>query len=202
MVETGRYRTIFPLLIAIFLFLGSSTTLFAQTGGTNQFGNDRHWTRRGYFGFHIGFVGVGQIRADTISYETKPGFTFGVKFDARLNGPLYWGVTADIHRLHVLDTGQYLFDLGLNLRRSYFVESARVSFRPGIGVGFGYLANFREYDPTGYLLLKGGLELIFFSDDKVAYLFELQVMGAPLGGRPGQQFRLNPMMVGRVGLLL
>jgi hypothetical protein len=192
-------RLVAGCLLALALTAGALAT---ETNGRNLIGHDKQWERRGYFGFHIGFVGIGELKTDTARFETKAGFTFGVKFDSRIRWPWYWGVTADIHRLHILDTGQYLFDLTLNLRRSYFSNSAKVAFRPGIGAGFGYLANFREYEPTAYLLLKGGMEVIFYSDEKIAYVIELQIMGSPLGGRAGQSYTLKPMVVGRVGILL
>jgi len=198
----NRFLNLRTILFAAMLAAFWLPEIRADVGGQNLLGHQNQWEKRGYFGFHIGFIGTGQLIADSASYEIKPGFTFGVKFDSRISGPYYWGVTADIHRLHILDTGQYLFDISLNLRRSFFSKSALVSFRPGVGAGFGHIANFRQFDPTTYLLLKGGMEVIFFSDQKVAYLFELQLLGSPVGGRPGLALKLNPMIVARAGLLL
>ncbi len=187
------------LLLVLALLLTFVQPVSAQS--RNLVKSINHWTKQGYFGFEIGFIGSGQLTADTIVYQTDPGFTFGVKFDFRLHGETFWGVTADIHRIHVRDTGQYLFDISLNLKRAFFSPASLVSFRPGIGIGYGYLAQFREYNSSNYLILKAGLEVLFFNTDQVAYCLELSFIGSPLASDGVSDYRLGITPIIRAGLL-
>jgi hypothetical protein len=193
---SAKIRVLLPVLLAIALLIG---TAGAQDRNLVHQGN--HWDRPGYFGLMVGMVGPGRLHTDTITYETESGFTFGAKLDFRLSGGTYWGFSADIHRLHIRDTGQYLFDVSLNLRHAIYSPSSMVAFRPGIGVGYGYLAQFREYNSSGYLLLKGGVEVLFFGGEHTAYVLELGMVGSPWGSNSDLSFRLSPLMLARAGLL-
>ena len=76
-----------------------------------------------------------------------------------------------------------------------------MAFRPGIGIGYGYLAQFREYNSSNYLLLKAGLEVLFFNTDQVAYCLELSFIGSPLASDGMSDYRLGITPVLRAGLL-
>ncbi len=189
-------RTLLTGLVCLLLFSAVST---AQDRNLIKKGN--FWAKPGYFGMVTGFIGPGQFRTDTITYETEAGFTFGFRFDFHLANHTYWGVSADVHRLHIRDTGQYLFDLSLNLKQVFFSVGSKVAFRPGVGLGYGYLAQFREYNSANFVLAKGGLEILFFSTEAVAYTIEVDLLGSVWGSNRDSGFRYGPSLVGRVGLM-
>jgi len=159
------------------------------------------WDKSGYFGGNIGFIGTGKIRIDGTRANTQPGFTFGAEFDFRWFDRIYWGVSADVHRLYVRDTGQYFLDLCLNIKRLYFGRSSRVGFRPGIGVGFGHLTHFRDIESSIYLMTRVTLEVIFFSETKVGWLVEIGFLAAPVGGNHELSITYGPVPMFRIGAM-
>lgn len=144
--------------------------------------NHAFWEKSGYFGGNLGFIGTGKVRIDGTHINTQPGFTFGMKLDFRFSSGKYWGFSADIHRLYIKDTGQYFLDLCFNLKKQYFGQSSRVGFRPGLGVGFGHLTQFRDIESSTFLMTRAMLEIIFYSETKVGWMLEVGLIAAPIGG--------------------
>jgi hypothetical protein len=181
----------------LFLLVWSAGAL-AQTSMKGR----AFWEKSSFVGASLGFIGRGEFRLPDRRYETDPGFTYGVRFDFRLHNMIYWGVSADVHRLHIRDTGQYMLDLNLNLKKMYFGRSSQVGFRPGIGLGFAHLANFREVKATTYFTCRTTFEVIFFSESKAAWLLEVGLMAAPVGGNRNMSISYGPVPLARIGALL
>jgi hypothetical protein len=194
--SSSRFRIILLCSLSLVLLISG-----AVAQDRNLIRKTDFWSKPGYFGLVMGFVGPSQLFTDTINYETESGFTMGFRFDFHLVNHTYWGVSADIHRLHVRDTGQYLFDLSFNLKQTFFSKGSRVAFRPGVGIGYGYLAQFREYNSAHFVLAKGGLEVLFFSSQAVAYTLEVSMLGSVWGSNQNMDLRLGPTLVGRAGLM-
>ncbi len=193
---TGMPRTTAALLVGLLLLLCTP----AQSQNLVEQGP--FWKKRGYTGGNIGFIGKGTIHLDSASHATDPGFTFGVKFDLRFHGNWFWGVSADIHRIHVLDTGQYFLDASLNLKHMIVSEYSMFGFRPGLGIGFGHLTGFRDYRSTRYFTCRVTFEFLFFSDGNSAPFVEVGLIAAPIGGNRDTKARFGPVLLGRVGILL
>jgi hypothetical protein len=179
------------------LFISLSVSALADESNKNP----GFWEKRGYFGCNLGFIGTGKIRIDGSRDDTAPGFTFGAKFDFLLMKNLYWGIGCDIHRLYVEDTGQYFLDLTLTLKRMYFRLDSKVGFRPGIGIGFGHLANFRKVKPSTYLTVRTTLEVIFYEEARVAWFGEVGLMAAPTGGNKNHRMSFGPVPLIRIGAM-
>jgi len=184
-------------LVVVLLLVMVST----QAGAYPAISGSAFWDKPGYFAGNIGFIGTGKFRIDGAQINTQPGFTFGAKFDFRLFNHIYWGVSADIHRLYVKDTGQYFLDLCFNIKRLYFGRSSRVGFRPGIGVGFGHLTHFRDIESSIYLMTRVTLEVIFFSETKVGWMVEIGFLAAPVGGNHEKSITYGPVPMFRIGAM-
>ncbi|PWB74779.1 hypothetical protein C3F09_03570 [candidate division GN15 bacterium] len=185
-----------PALVVLMLVL-----VWCQVSADPVMNSNDFWNKRGYFAGNLGFIGTGKFRMDGHNINTQPGFTFGVKFDIRWFDHVYWGVSADVHRLYVQDTGQYFLDLCLNVKRFYFGRSSQVGFRPGIGIGFGHLTQFRNVASTEYLMTRVTLEIIFFSETRVGWIVEVGLIGAPTGGNRETSINYGPVPLFRVGAM-
>lgn len=188
----NTFAALLMVLLAI-VSIRSSATPVVNSGD--------FWNKRGYFSGNLGFIGNGKFRIDGNNLNTQPGFTFGIKFDVRWFDHVYWGVSADVHRLYVRDTGQYFLDLCLNVKRFYFGRSSRVGFRPGLGVGFGHLTQFRNVESSDYLMTRVTLEVIFFSETKVGWIVEIGFIGSPAGGNQQSSITYGPVPLFRVGAM-
>ena len=169
----------------------------AQSAGSP--GRPGFWDKRGYFSANIGFLGSGDVWFSGSRYKTEPGVTYGIKFDLRTVHRYYWGISVDVNRIHVLDTGLYLFDASLNLKKMIFGRSSMVGFRPGVGVGFGYIGPFRYVDRTTYLTCRATLEILFYSETNVAWFVEVGLYGMPLGGNSTYRGSYGPVPLVRIG---
>ena len=184
------------IIVAILLAMCARQSLASSAMTSRSF-----WEKSGYFAGSIGFVGTGKLRVDGAHINTQPGFTFGAKFDFRLYGNVYWGMSADVHRLHVRDTGQYFLDLSFNVKKMYFGRNSRVGLRPGIGVGFGQLTHFRDLESSTFLMTRVTFEAIFFSETKVAWIVEIGVLAAPTGGNREHDISYGPVPLFRLGAM-
>jgi hypothetical protein len=184
------------LVVAISLAIISQ-----QASGASALNSRSFWEKSGYFAANIGFIGTGKLRIDGAHINTQPGFTFGAKFDFRFSRNLYWGLSADVHRLHVRDTGQYFLDLSCNVKKMYFGRSSRVGLRPGIGVGFGHLTHFRDLESSTFLMTRITFEAIFFSETRVGWIIEVGLIAAPTGGNREHDMTYGPVPLFRVGAM-
>lgn len=159
------------------------------------------WDKKGYFGANIGFLGSSKVWFRGNKYDTQPGFTFGVKFDFRTVHRYYWGISVDVNRIQVnlLDTGLYLFDASLNLKKMIFGRNSMVGFRPGIGAGFGYVGPFRNFNRTTYFTCRAALEVLFYNETNVAWFIEVGLYGMPSGGNSLYRGSYGPVPLIRVG---
>jgi len=187
----------FPLCtIALVLLFAFAPAIHAGRVGTEDFRG-----RSRFFAVNIGFLGKGELRTKDEHSLTQPGFTFGIKFDFRIKQKWYWGISTDVHRIHVQDTGQYFLDAGLHLKKMLYNESSTVALRPGIGLGFGHLMNFRKVGTSTYLTTRATLELLVFGEGSAAWFLEVGLLGAPVGGNSSTSMTFGPVALARIGAI-
>ena len=188
--------------ILIVIVIALPILLWTPVRAANLIEQAPFWENRGLVGANIGFIGKGILHLSANSFNTDPGFTFGVKFDVRMRHDWFLGLSVDVHRIHVLDTGQYFLDASLNFKRMIFNENSQVGIRPGLGFGFGHLTHFLTYESTRYLTCRLTLEIIFFSEGNSAPFIEVGLFGAPIGSNSTLSAHFNPILLGRIGILL
>lgn len=159
------------------------------------------WTRPAYFLIRFGFISGEVARLDGVKVDGQPGATFGVGWDFRTWSNTFVGVSADIHRMHIADSGQYFLDLDLNLKRHIFARKSQIGFKPGVSVGFGVMDYFIGVERTAYLTWKGTFEVIFYGGSKNAWYFDLGIMGTALGGNSEHDMRFGPFPYLRGGVM-
>lgn len=189
-----------PTFILLFLCLltASADTVAQQR---NLVSRENFWHKRGYFLARFGFISGEVVRLDGREVNGQPGATFGVGLDFRTAKHLLMGIAADIHRIHVADSGQYFFDIGLTAKRPFFSEYAKVAFQPGIAVGFGVMDYFVGVEQTAYLTWKGTFETIFFTSAQNAWYLDVGMMGTAFGGNARHKMRFGPFPYLRGGVM-
>lgn len=190
-------RTALGIIIFLVVVFSAVPPVFAY--GTME--RTDFWDKTSFASGNVGFIGRGKLRVGGEHYDTQPGFTLGIKLDFLIRDRVYWGVSADVHRIHVRDTGQYFLDLSLHLKKLLFSSSSLVGFRPGVALGFGHLTHFREVSSSTYLTARATLEVIFFSDAMSAWFVEVGLMAAPVGGNSDLSVTFGPVPIIRLGAM-
>ncbi len=117
--------------------------------------------------------------------------------------PSYWvfSSTIDLTNYKVINVHEWFLDLSFGLKKMYRIPRKRMALLPGFAVGYGYWPDVGLIGPSTYLTLKGGVDLIFVSSGKIAYLLESSVMIAPSGGPKDASAHFNPSINLRFGLI-
>ncbi|RME20023.1 MAG: hypothetical protein D6800_13565, partial [Candidatus Zixiibacteriota bacterium] len=160
------------------------------------------------FGAKIGFVYSMNIRItprDSARWtvSTDPGLTGGVFLDIPMSKHGVIGVAVDLYDIQVENFRERrkFFDGSITVKRRFPLSKHHVEFRPGLGVGFGYIAAFADvHDPTSYLMLKGGVEMLFNTRKRFAWMLDLVVIGSPVGGNNQLDITFGPTFLARIGV--
>lgn len=190
------FASIFGLVTAVTLLPGPAD---AQPGNLIQ--RQDFWIRPAYFLIRFGFVSGEAVRLNGQKIDGQPGATFGVAWDIRAWQNTFIGISTDIHRMHVSDSGQYFFDLCLNAKQHIFAKSAEIGFKPGLSLGFGVMDYFAGVERTTYMTWKTSFEVIFYGGPKSAWYFDLGLMGTALGGNSEHKVRFGPFPYLRGGVM-
>ena len=160
------------------------------------------------FGAKIGFIYSMNIRItprDSARWtvSTDPGLTGGVFLDIPMSRHGVIGVAVDLYDIQVENFRERrkFLDGSISVKRRFPLSKHRVEFRPGLGVGFGYIAAFADiHDPTSYLMLKGSIEMLFNTRKRFAWMLDLVVVGAPVGGNNQADINFGPTVLVRLGV--
>jgi hypothetical protein len=190
------------LFITFLLALCACSTL-AQT---KLMPSGDFWDKRGYFLMRLGFVSGEVIRLDGREEEGQPGFSFGAAMEFRIARGWHLGIGADVHRMHLSDSGQFFIDASLSLKRSFFSQSSKISLRPGVAIGYGSMDYFTilsrgRIERTHFMVWKATFETIFFGHARVAPFIDVGMMGTAFGGNSEHDLRLGPFPYLRAGMM-
>lgn len=172
--------------------------LSAQNLNQKRFGK---W-HRGLFGFRAGVINATTLQVDDRSFDTNVALTAGVLFDFPLTKSSYYGFTADLLDIQVFDERQKALDVGMTFKYAVYKRESMMALKPGLGVGYSYLARIGFLDASGYLTLKMFLEATFYSNHKYAWLADFDILWAPVGGNGDYDVTFGPAIMARFGLVL
>ena len=157
--------------------------------------------QRGGVGLKAGFLHKATFTVNDTAYDSRMGLNVGVFFDVPLYSLTMVSIAADFRDIQILDHRQWMLDLSLGLKPTIYKERSRLAVKPGVAVGFGYLADIAWLSSTTYLTLKASTEVLFLVSRKYAYVAEFAVFAAPVGGNKELEISTSPTVSIRVGIM-
>ena len=165
-----------------------------------SYGADKQ-VRQGGVGLKAGFLHRAKFTVNKTEYESKMGLSVGVFFDVPAYSLTMLSVAADFRDIQILDHRQWMLDLSVGLKPTIYNERSQLAVKPGVAVGFGYLADIGWLGSTTYLTLKASTEVLFLVSRKYAYVAEFVVFSAPSGGNSQYEISTSPTVSVRVGVM-
>lgn len=163
---------------------------------------------RPYFGLKAGIINQTFFRVVGKSPEfvtedmrTRVGFTGELFFDIPTNEWMMVSVAVDMNDIHVDATRTQMLDLSLSFKFPFYKEFSNVAWRPTFGVGYGYLGEVDLLEKSSYTTLRAGVELVFYSQQRYAYLGEVLVYSSPWGENDEHKISFGPVVLIRLGVI-
>ncbi len=119
----------------------------------------------------------------------------GLFFDIPTNDWMMVSFAMDLVDVQIDAKRVELLDLSFNLKFPFYKEVADIAWRPLVGIGFGYLGEVEPFEKSSYMTLKAGIELVFYSLKKHAFIGELTAYGSPWGDNHGYNITSGPVML-------
>jgi len=106
----------------------------------------------------------------------------------------------DLLDINVVDDRQWMIDVSLGIKRVLHLRGSSVAVKPGIAIGYAYLAEFLPLDATEYMTWKVLVETAFLVSKRYSYIFEFSVTGTDGGGNSEVDVDANPIVGLRFGV--
>jgi hypothetical protein len=164
-----------------------------------------HRLYKGGFGVKGGFIYVTTVHLRDKStgvnedYRTKAGLTGGVFFDIGLHRKTMLGLDIELYDVQIRGDREKLINFGLNIKHAIAYKNSRMAVRPGVGVGYGYLAEIGFIEKANFVIVKALTEVLFISDPKVIWVAEAAVVIVPYGRTIDHEITANPFLMLRGG---
>lgn len=185
-------KRILLLLLASHLLLCSSSSAISPYAPKGK----------GLVGPKIGIMGRADIDAGDQTFTSEINVSLGLFFDVPVVGGFYSGIAVDFHNIEVLDQQQFLLDISIPLKFSIPFDRPGIIVKPVVAFGWGHLADIGFMSPTDYLTVKVLIELHYLMPKKRAWVFDLGVLNAPIGGNSHIESSVGPALLFRVGYVL
>lgn len=188
------------LLLLICLPIGLQAQNLVKTG----FG-DQH---RSLVGFKGGIINQTDFNAVATTdsgltgrHRTRVGFSWQLFFDIPIGQSLLATLSFDMQDIHVVGERHQMLDIGLSLKRPIYKEVSELAWRPLVGMGYAYLGEGETLEKSGNITGRAGLEAIFYSHQRHAFLGEFIVYGSLSGGNDDHDIKFGPVVLLRVGVI-
>jgi hypothetical protein len=167
---------------------------------------------KGGFGVKGGFLYVTTVHlhnkhtgADS-DIRTKAGLAGGVFFDIGLHGKTMLGLEVELYDIQIdlydfldWDNRAKLINFSLDIKHAIAYKHSRMAVRPGVGVGYGYLAELGPIEQASFMLAKAFTEVLFVTDPKIIWVLEAAVVMTPYGRTDDYEITANPFLMFRGG---
>jgi len=164
-----------------------------------------------YTGVKLGVIGSGAVDVAGHDVDHSTSLTAGCFFDFPFGSKFHYGLSADFLRMDwqaadypiPFEQSEWFLDLGINFKGNFVDENSQLGFRPGLGIGFGFL---RKMETAGvsnssYLTLKAFAEIIYFTPGDLIFLFDCGIWYAPSGGDNLTDVKIGPLVFLRGGVM-
>ena len=179
----------------LLLLLASHLILCSSSSGISPYAPKG----KGLVGPKLGILGRANVDAGDETFTSKINVSLGLFFDVPVAGGFYSGIAIDFHNIQVLDQQQFFLDVSIPLKFSIPIDRPGIIVKPVVAVGWGHLAGITFMKATDYLTVKGLVELHYLMPKKRAWVFELGVFDAPVGGNSHTDSSVGPAPFLRVG---
>jgi hypothetical protein len=158
---------------------------------------------RASFGIKAGVLNAATFRYDGHELDTDYGIMVGVLFDFPVTSWFMLGATADILDIKAMDERHKALDVGFTMKFPIYRENRDFVIRPGLGVGYGYLAHVAQaFEASDYMTTKMFVEGVVYSKKRYAFLLDLGVLYTPIGGSSEfDEMRYGPAVYFRIGVI-
>lgn len=148
-----------------------------------------------------GIIGPCAFYVNDRDFESAMSYSIGGFVDYKLGPKILGGLSLDFLGVsHIYDENVSLIDLSATLKAMIFSPNSNLTFRPGFAIGYGSLGDF-SFGASSHLLLKGGLEVVYSTEDSVTWLVEIMLSGSVDGGNEDFAMTFGPMVYVRGGLI-
>lgn len=163
---------------------------------------------KGSVSFRAGIISTGTVHvrdratgAKVGDFETKFGLAMGVMFDIPVYRRWTISVQTDILDMLFMDHRGLVLDVSMAVKRTSFNPYSKIAVRPGLAVGFAYLAEIGILEKVRFMTVRGFTEVIFMSNRNLAFFTDFSILAAPMGLNSIYKVTTNPFVVIRAGAL-
>ncbi len=161
---------------------------------------------KGAFGVKAGWIAATDFsmnwkepQPNSTDYTTKIGLYAGVFYDIPIMHRLLLSPAIDLLDINVVGDRQWMIDISLGVKRVLHLRGSSVAVKPGIAIGYAYLADFRPMKSTEYTTWKVLVETAFLASKHYSYILELSVTNTD-GGNSEVDVDANPIIGLRFGV--
>lgn len=153
------------------------------------------------FGVKGGIIGPCVYYVNDRDFKSAMSYSIGGFVDYKLGPKILGGLSLDFNGVsHVYEANVSLIDLSVTLKAMVFSPNSNLTFRPGFALGYGGLGDF-DFGNSSHLLLKGGLEIVYSTENRVIWLMEIMLGGSVDGGNKDYEITFGPSLLVRSGLI-
>lgn len=150
---------------------------------------------------HFGVKGILQMPGQAYVEEADAFFDIDMSFgvagsvDTRLGEKLLGGVFLDVLSVGAYDESAMMVEAGAALKAVFGGGGSKLTWRPGIGLGYGTLGGVGALESTHYFTVRGTVEAVLPS----GWVAEAVLYGAPTGGNADFTVTYGPLFQLRFG---
>lgn len=133
--------------------------------------------------------------------RTRIGLSFQIFFDIPVGSKLFSTLSFEMQDIHVVAERHEMLDVSLYLKYAIYKEAKKLAWRPFVGIGWAYLGDGAHLEKSSFTTLKVGLEGVFYTHRRYAYMGEIMVYGSIDGGNDAYDVTFGPVVLFRLGVL-
>ena len=147
---------------------------------------------------------LGLISRMSMTGATEQQSSASISGQADINHPITgrysFPLTIDFHRIAISRANQTMLVVSGGISRSISFPDSELSLRPGMQVGFGFLADIGDLPSSQYLTYKISVELLSRMDNKRSWVGELAFIDMPSGSMQGESIKFGFGILLRFGI--
>ena len=183
---------------AVVLICLLATGTYAASGNLVKKQYEKHRT---HFGMKLGINNLGTARVDDVHYNTNVGLSGGFYFDFVVSKNLFWSLTFDFQDLQFFQEREAMLNINIGIKPAFYHKNGKIGYKPGFMVGLADLGHIGPLKRTQYVTMKCFFELIFFTEQKYVFSWELAVWGTSHCFDSEHDISLGPFFQLRAGLM-
>jgi hypothetical protein len=160
-------------------------------------------------GLKVGMSSAGHVRIGDTKLGHDNSLTVGFFGDMPAGDYFSYGMAVDLLWMDWsggaesfdLPRSEALLDASLNFKACVSCLDGQLTFRPGVGIGYGVMRRRAVLNGTNYLTLKAFIETIYALPGDHGVLAEVGVWQAPSGGDDDTLVHIGPLLLLRVGFV-